>query len=197
MTTTNDDLERAELATELATLMLRQNRPAQALSIVDDIGGAGGALPPALDEKRRFARARALAALDRGDEALRALRDQRSKSAQRLRAEILWNERRWPQLAAAIEAYFDDSEVTPPLTEDDQELVLWLALARQREGASAKLESLRERFGDAMQGGAHAEAFAVALQRDLRTDDIKALLAKTESQLAELKRLRQTTKAVP
>lgn len=197
MTSTDDGLERVELATEVALLMLHQDRPAQALSLLDDIGKDGGSLPLVLDEQRRLARARALAELDRSDEALRTLRDQRSKPAQRLRAEILWSERRWPRLAVAIETYFDDADKTVPVTEKDQELVLWLALARQREGASAELEALQDRFGDAMRGGAHAEAFAIALQRDLRTDDINALLAKTESQLAELRRFRQAPRVIP
>lgn len=195
MASSVDDVERAELAAELAALMLQQNRATPALAVLDSTDKPAGAFSPALEEARRLVRARALAGLGRTDDALRAIRDLQSPAAQKSRASILWDERRWPRLAASIESYFADREPASPLTEDDQELVLWLALARQKEGASARLDALRERFGDAMRSGDHAEAFDVATQRTVETSNIEALLAATESQLAELQRFRQATPA--
>jgi len=197
MTSTDDDLERAEFASEIATLMLRQGRPAAALSVLDETKGPSSALPTALDQQRRLTRSRALAQLDRADDALRELQDLQSRPARRLLAKILWDERRWPRLVTVIESYFADTDPTSPMTEVDQELVLWLSLARLNEGAAEQLSALRERFGAAMKGGAHAEAFNVATQSAIGDNDIEGLLAATANQLAELQRFRKPTPALP
>lgn len=197
MTSSDDSLERSELAVEIAKLMLQLDRPTPAISVLAGPEGSATALPPALDEERRMIRAHALARLGRTDDALRTLRDLRSDPARRLQAKILWDERRWPRLAAVVESYFADTDPTSSLTNDDQQLVLWLALARQREKIYEKLNTIRERFAAAMQDGPYAQAFEVATQSTSRTSDIRALLAATESQLTELQRFRQATPASP
>lgn len=197
MTSTDDALERAELAYEIATLMLWQDRPAAALSALNEAEGLSAALPPQLNEKRRLVGSEALARLGRAEDALRELRDLQSQSAQRLRARILWEERRWRRLAAVIELYFTDTDLTSPMTEDDQKLVLWLALARLNDGAAGQLSALRERFGAVLQGGPHADAFDVATQSANTANDIEGLIAETANQLAELERFRKASPAFP
>ncbi|MGI9488925.1 MAG: hypothetical protein ACR2RF_24190 [Geminicoccaceae bacterium] len=197
MTSTDDDLERSKLAIEIAKLMLQQDRATLALSVLDGSEGARIALPPTLDEERHLIRANTLAQLGRTDDALRALRDLQSDPARRLRAKVLWDKRRWPRLAAVIESYFADADPSSPLTHDDQKMVLWLALAHQREDIPEKLHIFRDRFAATMQDGPYAEAFDVATQSTARTNDIRALLAATESQLAELQRFRKTTPTLP
>ncbi len=196
-TSTDDDLERSELAAEVAELMLQQQRPTPALAVLDGSKSARTSLPTNLNEERQMIRARALARLKRTDEALQALRDLLSDPARRLQAKILWDDRRWPRLSAVVESYFIDADPTSPLTDDEQEMVLWLALAHQRENAQEKLNELRKRFTAEMQGGPFAEAFDVATQSNANVSDVKALLVATRNQLAELQRFRQAIRALP
>lgn len=196
LASTDDDSERAELASEIATLMLRQERAGPALSILDGTEGRG-ALSPALDEKRRSTRAEALAKLDRPDDALRALRDLQSQSVQQIRAAILWKERRWPRLAAALESYFADTVPASSLSEDDQERVLWLALARQETGGAKQLRALRERFDSAMQAGPYAQAFDLATRHHGGSGDIETLLAATAGHVTDVQRFLETTPTSP
>lgn len=189
MTSSTDDIERADLAVETATLMLLQDRVAPALAVLDEFGDADAIQPP-FDEKRRLVRAQLLAKLGRTEDALRELRDLQSQDARRVQARIFWDERDWPRIAASVESYFASLDPESLLTEDDQELVLWLSLARQRLGSTKQLEDLRGRFGSKMKGSAYAEAFEVATQAATQTTDINALLAATENQLAELQRFR-------
>ncbi|MEM7042908.1 MAG: hypothetical protein AAF543_08865 [Pseudomonadota bacterium] len=186
-----DDAERTQLATEIAALMLNVGKAAPALSLLDASEGPGVKQLTALDERRRLTRARALMQLDRPDDALRTLRDLSSREARYLQIEILWRERRWPRLAAVIDAYLDDHDDPSSLTEDDQERVLWLALARQRDGTASLLSELRERFGRMMKEGPYSEAFDVATQNTNRAGNIQALLDATGMQLAELERFRR------
>lgn len=197
MASSSRAVERADLAAEIAPLMLKLKRAAPALDILDTTETRNSNLPVMLAEQRQLLRARALAQLERTDDALRALRDLPTQAARRLRAEILWEERRWPRLAAAVESYFASAEPNPPLQESDQELVLWLALAREQENDTEELRALRERYGPAMQRGRYAEAFDVATQNDIETRNIKDFLAETGDQLAELQRFRKASPASP
>lgn len=191
MTSATDGLERAALSSEIAKLMLKQGRAAPALASLDgtEAESAGGS--SSLIEERLLTRAEALHRLDRPDDALRVIRDLQSRPARRLRAMIFWNERRWPRLAAAVEAYFADTDAADPLSHDEQELVLWLALARQKDGDREQLSAIRNRFQASMQGGTFTEAFEVATQKAVRTSDIRSLLAATSKHLAEIKRFRE------
>ncbi len=197
MASADDNLERSELAAEIVDMMLEQDRARPAISVLDQTETSRTALPASLDEERRVLRARALARLDRADDAMRVLRDMQSDQARQLRAKILWDERRWPRLAAEIESYFAKADLTSTLTNKDQEMILWLALARQHEDIAEKLNEVRERFGTAMQNGPYAEAFDVATQSVVNAKKISTLLAETENQLAELQRFRKTTPASP
>lgn len=185
------DLEQTELATNIASLMLRQDRASPAIALLDGTDIQSSNIPPPLHEQRLLIRAEALLNLGRADDALRAIRDLQSQPARRLRAEIYWKERSWPRLAAAVEAYFEDAKLSNPLAEDEQELVLWLALARQKGGNSERLSTLRKRFSGSMQEGPYATAFDVATQHSLESGDIRTLLAATGDQLAEIKRFQK------
>lgn len=196
MTSTSDDQERAEFGTEIAALMLRQDRAAPAIAILDSTGSEREAGLPALKEKRLLIRGEALARLGRADDALRAIRDLQSQAARRLRAKIFWSERRWRRLAAAVEAYFADTDPTQSLSEDEQELVLWLALARQKGEDPEQLSDLRNRYAASMQEGLYGEAFNVATQGAINTSDIRSLLARTGDQLAEIERFRKATPVI-
>ncbi len=195
MTSAADDFERVELETKVASLMLRQNRASPAIALLNGTRPQNIEIPRPQQEQRLLLRARALIQLSRPDEALRTIRDLRSQQARRLRAEIYWKEQSWPRLAAAVEAYFEDTEPSSPLVEDEQELVLWLALARQKGGKQERLGALRKRFSLKMQEGPFATAFDVATQTSVQNGDIRSLLAATGEQLAEIERFRRATSA--
>jgi hypothetical protein len=192
MASAADNLEQAELATKVASLMLRQDRASPAIALLDGTDSQSTDIPPPLREQRSLIRAQALLQLGRADDALRVIRDSQSQPARRLRAEVYWQERSWPRLAAAVEAYFEDTEPAAPLAEGEQELVLWLALARQKGSDKEKLDALRDRFAEAMQAGPYATAFEVATQHGFKGGDIRTMLAATGDQLFEIERFRRT-----
>lgn len=197
MDSSTTDVERAEIGLELAALLLQERRPKEALIALQEGPPANRELPAPLLTDWQLARARSLAALERLDDALLVIQDLQSQPARRLRADIFWQARNWPRLTAAIDSYFSNRETGPPLTEDEQQLVLWLALASERTGPSDQLQDLRDRFGSAMRAGAYAETFDVATQAEIATDDIQTLLTETERQLAELRRFREAAGASP
>lgn len=127
-----DDVEEAEIGAEMATLLLSQGRPGEALSVLDRIGVRGRADLGALEVDRHIMKARALTLLDRDDEALTQIQDLQTSPARHIRAEIFWKQRNWSRLAAVIGSFLNDPALSLPLRDDDQKLVLWLALAREQ-----------------------------------------------------------------
>ena len=187
-------LEKAEIGAEAADLALRRDRGAQTITILDRTQTPGLTLPQDLAEQRLLARARALTLMDRLDQALRQIQDSQNLAARRLRAEILWKMHDWPRLASVVETYLASPDIPEPLSVDDQRLVLWLALARERQGQTQALYQLRDQYADNMQTGPLAEAFLVATQTPGTSSDIQSLLASTASYLSELRNFRESTR---
>jgi len=166
---------RAEAGAELATLWLRAPDPEAALAALDRSHVAAG-LSGELERRRRMLRARALAAARRPAEALALLDGHTSSSERELQAEILWQIRDWPRLAATVEALLD-GRADPTLSEQDQDLVLRLAIAYGQQADGAALERLRARFGAAMRDQPAEPAFLMATMTPGRPLAPEAILA--------------------
>jgi tetratricopeptide (TPR) repeat protein len=197
MSSSQNDAERMDFAIKIASLMLQERRPDQALALLTSAAESKAPLSAPLLERMRLTTSRVLSDLDRTDDALLELKGLQSQTARRLRAEILWEAKRWQQLAASIESYFADDEPASSLSEAEQQLAVWLALARNRVGTPSELRDLRLRFGDAMRDGPHADLFDVATQGLPEANDIPTLLENTERQLSELQRFRSAVPANP
>ena len=184
----SDGPGKAEAGAELAELWLRAPDPAAALAALER-SRIEDELSVALGERRELLRARALAAADQEDAALALLDGHSGRSGQRLRAELLWQKRDWPRLAECIEGLLarrDDPAA--PLSDEDQDLLIRLALARARQGARADLAGLRARFGEAMRGQEREAAFLMATVAPLEArpgaPEPQATLAAAAEQLA-------------
>jgi hypothetical protein len=116
--------ERAELGAALAELRLRTPDPAAALAALAATESSAP-LAPGLAERRARSRAQALLQAGRPADALAVLAGLDSPAAQHLRAEILWAERAWPELAGVLATL---AGAAGPAA--DPELALRLALAR-------------------------------------------------------------------
>jgi len=197
LTSSQNDVERVELVIKTSLLMVQERRFEEALSVLGEIDDVSSPLPASLIEQARLTKARTLSYLDRLDDALSELEDFQSQPAWRLRAEIFWKAKRWQRLAASVESYFADDGPAASLTPEEQRLALWLALARSREGTSAQLRALRDRFGDAMRDGPHFKTFNVVTQSLPEARDVPGLLSATDQQLSELRQYREAKPTDP
>ena len=174
---------KAEAGAYLAELWLRQPDPAAALAALDR-SQVQGELPQALDVQRRVLRARALAASDKPDAALALLADGTDLAQQRLRAEILWQQRDWSHLTGALEDLLRTrADPDGPLGDAEQELVIKLAVAYARQGDTRALEQLRARFGEAMRGRTGEPAFLMATLPPGPAGDLQDALALADQHL--------------
>ena len=173
----------AAAGADLAELWLREPDPEAALAALER-SRIEAPLPAALDQRRRILQAAALARLGRRAPALALLDDLNTPAADPLRVALLWQEQDWPRLISAIEgALARRGDPKSPLTEDEQAMVVQLALAHGRLGESAALAQLRTRFAAALRGRPLEPAFLMATVASGAAVEPAAVLAEAEQHL--------------
>ncbi len=167
---TMTSLARAQIAEELAQVHLMDGNAESALNAIERTRMAG--LPQELVASRRILQARALAGLNRADQALVLISGDRSSEADRLRADIAWDARRWDEAGRRLEAVLgerwrDDTPLDDAESHDVLRAALAYALAEDRAG----LERVEARYGAAMAESRHREAFALVSDSTGRSAD--------------------------
>lgn len=178
---TMTSLARAQIAEELARVQLMDNNPEAALNAIERTRVAG--LPSELVTARRLLQARALAGLNRADQALGLISGDRSREADRLRADIAWDARRWGEAGRRLEAVLGERwRDDAPLEDDEAHDVLRAALAYALAEDRTGLERVEARYGAGMAASRHAEAFALVSDSTGRAGDPRlSALARTLS----------------
>lgn len=176
---------RARVATDLAVLYLMDHRYEDALNTIRSSRVAG--LPDALVDERYLLEARALSELGRHEQALELIEGDQSPAAARLRADVAWAQRDWPNTGRRLEAilgnrYLDDA----PLTPSEQTDLVRAAIAYSMSGDRAASGRLGRRYGEAMATTERAAAFEVLTDddsppSDVRFSDLAARIARIDT----------------
>lgn len=167
---------RARVATDLAVVYLMDRRYEDALNAIRSTRMYG--LPEDIVEERYLLEARALVELGRFEHALEIISGDTSPAANRLRADIAWEERAWGTAGRRIEAILANRYLrAEPLTPAEQDDVIRAAIAYSLADEDDASRRLRDRYGDAMAETAQAAAFEVltddnAISGDTRFADM-------------------------
>jgi hypothetical protein len=163
---------RARVGTDLAVIFLMDHRPSEALTVIRSTRVAG--LPVTLVDERRILEARALSELGRHDHALELIERDTSERARRLRADVAWARRDWPDAGRRIEAALADRwNQGGALNLDEQADVLRAAIAYNLAGDRAAIDRLTERYGAMMAETDEADAFSVLTSRNAASGDTR------------------------
>ncbi|MEE2567058.1 hypothetical protein [Hyphobacterium marinum] len=186
---------RASVATDLAVIYLMDRRPGEALNLLRATRVAG--LPAEMVAQRRLLEARAHAELERYDHALELVENDSSETAVRLRADVAWDRRDWPDAGRRLEAalgnrWSEDS----PLQPSEQTDILRAAIAYNLAGERSNIVRLRERYGAAMAATDQAAAFSVltsdaTVSGDARVGDLARQVADIDTLDAFMDRFRE------
>jgi len=194
---------RAQIALDLGALYLADGKPEKALIAIDTTRAPG--LSTELVSERRILEAKALVELDRIDHAEELIERDKSAEAARLRAEIAWRRRDWAKVTAQLRPLAPPPpRGEAPLSPQDRQLLLRLAVAGVFAEDEAGLASLRREYGAAMAASEDSEAFDVLTLKpsvaDMRVRDVARQVGRTdllERFLAEVRSRAAGTAAAP
>lgn len=157
-----DGVPKAEVASDLAVIDLMDHKPEDALDAIN--ASRTTVLPQALNLERRIIAARALTGLGQYDTALEMLGPDASPDATDARAEIVWEQKNWPQAGAIFEKLLGDRFKTPgPLSAIQEGQLLRAAAAYSLAADDASLTRLRVRWTPFVAGARNPDALRVAL----------------------------------
>ncbi|WP_417470054.1 tetratricopeptide repeat protein [Maricaulis sp.] len=176
---------RARVATDLAVVYLMDHRYEDALNTIRSSRVAG--LPEALVDERYLLEARALSELGRHEQALELIQDDQSPAAARLRADVTWAQRDWPNTGHRLEALLGNRyQDAAPLTPSEQSDLVRAAIAYSMSGDRAAAGRLGRRYGEAMSITEVGAAFEVLTDDDIppgnvRFSDLAARIASIDT----------------
>lgn len=151
---------RAQVAADLALIYLLDNHPDRALMTLSRTRQAQ--LPTNIDRQRRVVESRALSETGKTDMAVELLTPLRGLDVDRLRADILWEGKRYHDAGEEIERLLGGRWGDQgPLSDAEQMDVLKAAVAFALAGDEFGRERLRTKFLTKMSGTKNASAFEV------------------------------------
>ncbi len=149
--------DKARVGARVALLEISDRKPQQALDTLDMSELPD--LPGDLSAQRRYLRVQALDDLGRSAEALALIINDQSDEARRMRANVYWRLKRWPEAAAALETVIDKPSPARPLDPRTARRVIDLATALTLAKDERGLQRLRRTYGPHMAATDFREAF--------------------------------------
>ncbi len=167
LTKVEDPVARAKMGTQLSGIFLLDGKPQEAVKALADTADQAAQIPESLRDERRILQARSLFGQNKPEEALALLANDYTDPATRLRADITWQTKRWPESAAALDALIG---LPPPdgqkLADGLSPLVVNRATALVLAGDTDGLTDLRVKFGAAMATTPEAATFQLLTRAD-------------------------------
>lgn len=154
---------RAQVAADLAVIVLSEGKPRKALDILRKSRQAQ--LPDSLRRQRRIVEARAHAELEKPDVAIGLLAGLAGRDVHRVVTDALWNAQRWQEVAERLESMhgqrWSDAAPLKPLEQQD---VLRSAIAYTLAEDGLGLQRLRNKYAKKMGESPSASAFDAVTQ---------------------------------
>ncbi len=150
---------RSTVAAKLAMIGLMNGKPAEALQAI--VSTRLAELPADVKRARLLLESKALSDLSRTDLALDLLEGETGPEIDRLKADILWNGRRWRHAGESLERILGESwRGAAPLTEAQRADVMRAAIGYVMADEALSLDRLRTKFAAKMAESADARIFA-------------------------------------
>ncbi len=140
-----NDEDRAKAGVRLAVITLFEEKPDDALQIINDTATTEN-IPEELQAFRRVVKARALAKIGKTPEALQLLQDDFSKNALLLKTEIFWKSGQWSEASDTIKYLIERPTPGKPLSPEQMSYVLDWATTLKKAGKETVLVRLRNKF---------------------------------------------------
>jgi tetratricopeptide (TPR) repeat protein len=149
---------RSEAGAKLATVYLLNHQPTKALTALQDSVYGENSLMLRLLRNRLAAQA--MVDMGQYDKALITLGQDNNPDAERIRINVYWKEKNWPQLITSVENMLKTrKDITAPVTPEEGEYLLRLALAYVFQDNHVQLQYLHDYFGPLMEKNPYQSVF--------------------------------------
>jgi hypothetical protein len=188
--------QRSQIGAKVATIYLLNHQPRKALHALED--SVYGENPALLHQLRNRLAAQALIEQGDVDKAWQILGHDDSSEAERIRLSILWQRRDWPRVVTTVENMLKTrKDITAPITADESEFVIQLALAYIFEDNKEQLQYLRDYFTPLMANNPNKQVFDFITAGDIvptptNFDDVIKNISSTRSFIDQYKARIQT-----
>ncbi len=151
---------RSQIAADLALIYLLDSKPNMALDTLRRTRQSQ--LPLSVERQRRLVEAKSLAQLNKVGLALELLQPLQGGDVDQLRADIMWDAKRWQDVAEQTEMMLGDRwSLSAALDEQEQTNVLRAGIAYSLADDKLGLDRLRRKYADKMAATSVAGAFDV------------------------------------
>ncbi len=151
--------EKARVAARLALVYLLDNKPKQALDVLDSSDSPE--LGDDLVRQRLHLRARALLDTDKGEEAMKLLANDMSKEAEFLRIDYYRKQKNYGAMADSFQRLVgsDPANIVDGFSNQRAQYVLNWAINLAMSGRERELDMVKRRYGGLMSKGPYAKGF--------------------------------------
>jgi len=176
---------KAQVASKLAWIHLMNRKPNLAIKVL--AGSRTRDLPQDLRDQRLLLEARALSETGRVDPGLELIAGVSGVESDRLRADILWNAKRWRDAGDTLEKFLGDRwKLEAALDEIERQDVLRAAIAFALGNETIGLTRLRDRYSAKMAEGPERKAFDAVASSTGKNPKALSEVAKTLSAVDSL-----------
>ena len=157
---------RSKIGAKLAGIYLLNHKPDKAfVALQDSVYGENQAL---LRLQRNRLAAESMVDLEKSDLAMQTLGDDNSPEADKIRIRIYWQQKDWAKLAASIETLLKlRPDITAPMSIDESEYLIKLALSYVFQDNKMQLQYLRDYFTPLMKDNPNAQVFDFITSKDI------------------------------
>lgn len=157
---------RSRLGAKLAAIYLLNRQPKRAVSALED--SVYGENQPILRQLRNRLSAQTMVEIGQPEKALQTLGQDTTEDAERIRLDIFWKQRDWPNVINSAEMILKErKDITAQLTLEESEYVIKLALAYLFQNDSAQLKYLNDYFAPLMENNPQRDLFQYMTSGDV------------------------------
>lgn len=166
MRTETEKQARSRIGARLATIYLLNHQPQKALHVLED--SMYGENPLLLRLYRNRLTAQAMLDMGNLDKVMLTLGQDDSADAERIRLEVYWRQKDWPHVITNVEGVLKArKDITAPVTLEESEPLLKLALAYVFENNTVQLQYLHDYFGPLMADNPNKPVFDFITRTDI------------------------------
>jgi len=164
-----EKIQRSQVGVKVATVRLLNRQPKKALEALED--SVYGENPVLLRLLRNRLAAESLSEMGQYDRAISILGQDDTMEAEMIRLNVYWEQKDWKKVISSVESMLKErKDATAPITLEESQFILQLALAYIFESDAVQLQYLHDYFGPLMANNPNKAVFNFITSSEVHLD---------------------------